>query len=194
MVRRMVWLTVVSLLLFWSVIPASSVGAAASGKLEIFSWWTAGGEAEGLAGMFSVYKKLYPGVEIVNATVAGGAGTNAKAVLATRLTGGDPPDSFQVRSASGSPPHFPPWRGGEDHHPMPVAQTDSGALDGSSLLCSPSGSFGPSGSALVAIYRRRACLDRTPDSLSLPLSGSMVTRHRRLIAPGSLRSAWLTVP
>jgi len=98
MVRRMVWLTVVSLLLFWSVIPAGSVGAAASGKLEIFSWWTAGGEAEGLAGMFSVYKKLYPGVEIVNATVAGGAGTNAKAVLATRLTGGDPPDSFQVHA------------------------------------------------------------------------------------------------
>lgn len=98
MVRRMVWLTVVSLLLFWSVIPASSVGAAASGKLEIFSWWTAGGEAEGLAGMFSAYKKLYPGVEIVNATVAGGAGTNAKAVLATRLTGGDPPDSFQVHA------------------------------------------------------------------------------------------------
>ncbi len=98
MVRRILWLTVVSLLLFWSVIPASSVGAAASGKLEIFSWWTAGGEAEGLAGMFSVYKKLYPGVEIVNATVAGGAGTNAKAVLATRLTGGDPPDSFQVHA------------------------------------------------------------------------------------------------
>jgi len=48
--------------------------------------------------MFSVYKKLYPGVEIVNATVAGGAGTNAKAVLATRLTGGDPPDSFQVHA------------------------------------------------------------------------------------------------
>ncbi|TMJ07334.1 MAG: carbohydrate ABC transporter substrate-binding protein, partial [Bacillati bacterium ANGP1] len=68
------------------------------GKLEIFSWWTAGGEAEGLSGMFSVYKKLYPGVEIVNATVAGGAGTNAKAVLATRLTGGDPPDSFQVHA------------------------------------------------------------------------------------------------
>jgi glucose/mannose transport system substrate-binding protein len=48
--------------------------------------------------MFTVYKKLYPSVEIVNATVAGGAGTNAKAVLATRLTGGDPPDSFQVHA------------------------------------------------------------------------------------------------
>jgi glucose/mannose transport system substrate-binding protein len=98
MVRRIWWLTVVSLLVIWSLLPSAHLGAAASGKLEIFSWWTAGGEAEGLAGMFSAYKKAYPGVEIVNATVAGGAGTNAKAVLATRLTGGDPPDSFQVHA------------------------------------------------------------------------------------------------
>jgi glucose/mannose transport system substrate-binding protein len=67
-------------------------------RLEIFSWWTAGGEAEGLNAMFEVYSALYPEVEIINATVAGGAGTNAKAVLATRLQGGDPPDSFQVHA------------------------------------------------------------------------------------------------
>lgn len=67
-------------------------------SLEIFSWWTAGGEAEGLNGMFEVYSAMYPDVEIINATVAGGAGTNAKAVLATRLQGGDPPDSFQVHA------------------------------------------------------------------------------------------------
>ena len=67
-------------------------------ELEIFSWWTAGGEAEGLNAMFDVYKSMYPDVEIINATVAGGAGTNAKAVLATRLQGGDPPDSFQVHA------------------------------------------------------------------------------------------------
>ena len=30
--------------------------------------------------------------------MAGGAGTNAKAVLATRLTGGDPPDAFQLHA------------------------------------------------------------------------------------------------
>jgi glucose/mannose transport system substrate-binding protein len=76
----------------------SGVGlqAGAARKLEIFSWWTAGGEADGLNAMFEIYKKRYPGVEIINATVAGGAGTNAKAVLKTRMQGGDPPDSFQV--------------------------------------------------------------------------------------------------
>jgi glucose/mannose transport system substrate-binding protein len=72
--------------------------AAATGKVEIFSWWTAGGEAEGLKAMLDVFSAANPGVEIVNATVAGGAGTNAKAVLATRLQGGNPPDSFQVHA------------------------------------------------------------------------------------------------
>ncbi|MBI4758533.1 MAG: extracellular solute-binding protein [Chloroflexi bacterium] len=72
--------------------------AAPKGKLEIFSWWTAGGEAEGLNALYDVYKKKYPGVEIINATVAGGAGAQAKAVLTTRMLGGDPPDSFQVHA------------------------------------------------------------------------------------------------
>jgi glucose/mannose transport system substrate-binding protein len=78
----------------------ASLLAGAAKKLEIFSWWTAGGEADGLNAMFAIYKKRYPGVEIINATVAGGAGTNAKAVLKTRMQGGDPPDSFQVHGGA----------------------------------------------------------------------------------------------
>jgi len=72
--------------------------AAAGGKLEIFSWWTSGGEVEGLNALYEIYKKKYPGVEIVNAAMAGGAGQggNMKALLETRMIGGDPPDSFQV--------------------------------------------------------------------------------------------------
>ena len=71
---------------------------ATGGELEIFSWWTAGGEADGLNAMYEVFKEKHPDVEIINATVAGGAGSNAKAVLATRMQSGDPPDSFQVHA------------------------------------------------------------------------------------------------
>src|SRR5207249_3277253 len=45
-----------------------------------------------------IYQQKYPGVKIINAAVAGGAGSNAKAVLATRMQGGKPPDSFQVHA------------------------------------------------------------------------------------------------
>jgi len=78
--------------------PAEADAGEGDGELEIFSWWTAGGEAEGLNAMYEVLSSQYPDLEIVNATVAGGAGSNAKAVLATRMQSGDPPDSFQVHA------------------------------------------------------------------------------------------------
>ena len=82
--------------------PAPADDAAAGGEMasevEIFSWWTAGGEADGLNAMYEVFAAAHPDIEIVNATVAGGAGSNAKAVLATRMQSGDPPDSFQVHA------------------------------------------------------------------------------------------------
>ncbi|MEW5828209.1 MAG: ABC transporter substrate-binding protein [Chloroflexota bacterium] len=64
-------------------------------QVEVFSWWTGGGEAAGLEAMIKVFNAKYAGVEFINAAVAGGAGTNARAVLASRLQAGDPPDSWQ---------------------------------------------------------------------------------------------------
>jgi len=75
---------------------SNSNGSAATGKLEMFSWWTTGGESAGLKAMYKLYTKDRPNVEIVNQAVAGAAGSDAKAVLKSRMLGGDPPDSFQV--------------------------------------------------------------------------------------------------
>ncbi len=68
-----------------------------SGKLEIFSWW-AGDEGPALQALIDQYKAANPKVEVVNATVTGGSGVNAKAVLKTRMLGGEPPDSFQIHA------------------------------------------------------------------------------------------------
>ena len=56
-------------------------------QVEVFSWWTGGGEAAGLNEMIKIFQEKYPDTEFINAAVAGGAGTNARAVLATRLAG-----------------------------------------------------------------------------------------------------------
>jgi len=68
------------------------------GQVEVFSWWVGPGEADGLAAMIDIFDAKYPNDTFVNASVAGGAGTNAKAVLATRLSAGDPPDSWQAHA------------------------------------------------------------------------------------------------
>lgn len=76
---------------------ATGAYAQSGGKLEIFSWW-AGDEGPALDALIKLYKQKYPNVEVTNATVTGGSGVNARAVLKTRMLGGDPPDSFQVHA------------------------------------------------------------------------------------------------
>ena len=70
--------------------------AAATGKIEVFSWWTSGSEDAALQAIISAAKAVNPGLEVINAAVAGGSGTNAKQVLATRLAGGDAPEIWQT--------------------------------------------------------------------------------------------------
>ncbi len=74
-----------------------AVAARAQDKLEIFSWW-AGDEGPALEALIARYKELNSGIDVINSTVTGGSGVNAKAVLKTRMLGGDPPDSFQVHA------------------------------------------------------------------------------------------------
>lgn len=75
-----------------------SAESADAGALEIFSWWTSGGEVEALNALYEVFSAENPDVEIQNAALAEGAGQggNMKALLETRMMGGEPPDSFQV--------------------------------------------------------------------------------------------------
>lgn len=77
--------------------PAKEEAAKPANELEIFSWW-AGDEGPALQALIDIFKSKYPTVEVINATVTGGSGVNAKAVLKTRMLGGEPPDSFQVHS------------------------------------------------------------------------------------------------
>ncbi|UOQ50309.1 ABC transporter substrate-binding protein [Gracilibacillus caseinilyticus] len=70
------------------------------GKVEIFSWWTGAGEEDGLLALIDLFEEKHPDIEVENAAVAGGAGTNAKAVLAARMQGNDPPSTFQVHGGA----------------------------------------------------------------------------------------------
>lgn len=79
-----------------SVVLGFGLGAA-QGELEIFSWW-AGDEGPALEALIELYEADHPDTEVINATVTGGSGVNARAVLKTRMLGGDPPDSFQVHA------------------------------------------------------------------------------------------------
>src|ERR1700739_5162671 len=79
---------------YCSTIGLSSAHAANSNQLEVFSYWTSGSEASALDALFQVFKQRNPNVEVINAAIAGGSGTNAMPVLQARLAGGNPPHTW----------------------------------------------------------------------------------------------------
>lgn len=91
---------VITGLLVGSLSLAGAVQAGSGSKLIIFSWWTAGGETDALQALLDTYRENEPEVEVVNVTIAGGAGTNAKGMLKARMLSGEPVDSFQVHAGS----------------------------------------------------------------------------------------------
>jgi glucose/mannose transport system substrate-binding protein len=96
-VKRHLILFVLILALQWIVGGVAAQDETPGGVLEIFSWW-AGDEGPALEALIALYNSYYPDVEVINATVTGGAGVNFRAVLKTRMLGGNPPDSFQVHA------------------------------------------------------------------------------------------------
>lgn len=90
-------LLIISLLVMTFALVGVSRAQDLSGQLEIFSWW-AGDEGPALEALIELYNTQNPNVEVINATVTGGSGVNARAVLKTRMLGGTPPDTFQVHA------------------------------------------------------------------------------------------------
>src|SRR5689334_3378415 len=82
----------------------SSSGSGGSGSgsknVEVFTWWADGGEKAGLDGLVAQFKTDCSQYTFVNGAVAGGAGSNAKQVLASRLQQNDPPDTFQAHAGA----------------------------------------------------------------------------------------------
>ncbi|GAA3156582.1 ABC transporter substrate-binding protein [Nonomuraea roseoviolacea subsp. carminata] len=73
----------------------SSGGGDAKKQVEVFSWWTGPGEADGLKAMRQIFEQKNPSYTFFDAAVAGGSGDKAKALLQSKLQADTPPDTFQ---------------------------------------------------------------------------------------------------
>ncbi|MEU8266601.1 extracellular solute-binding protein [Sphaerisporangium sp. NPDC049002] len=70
-------------------------GQTARKQVEVFSWWTGPGEADGLKAMREIFEKQNPNLTFFDAAVAGGSGDKARALLSSKLQANQPPDTFQ---------------------------------------------------------------------------------------------------
>src|SRR2546423_2518841 len=94
--RGRVWILVLVLVAAVVAVPLyAGSGGGGPNQVEVYSWWTGPGEEDGLRAMIGDFEAKNHGVHVVNAAVSGGAGSNAKAILASRLLADDPPDSYQ---------------------------------------------------------------------------------------------------
>ncbi|MGW6500694.1 ABC transporter substrate-binding protein [Nonomuraea angiospora] len=75
--------------------PAASGGGEEKKQVEVFSWWTGPGEADGLQAMKKIFEQQNPNYTFFDAAVAGGSGDKAKALLQSKLQANTPPDTFQ---------------------------------------------------------------------------------------------------
>jgi glucose/mannose transport system substrate-binding protein len=95
--RRLLAVTVVLMLAAGACTGDDPTSATtATDDLEVVSWWTSGSEAAALDALLDAFRQENPGVEPVNAAVAGGAGSAAIVTLARRLQRDDPPDVWQT--------------------------------------------------------------------------------------------------
>ena len=53
-----------------------------SNDVEVFTWWASGSEKSGLDALVKVFDEQHPSLNFVNGSVLGGAGSNARDVLA----------------------------------------------------------------------------------------------------------------
>ncbi len=66
--------------------------------LEIYHWWTSGGEAAAVGALVDVFEDLYPDTVVAQLAVAGGSGATMIPIITSLVLAGEAPDAFQMHA------------------------------------------------------------------------------------------------
>jgi glucose/mannose transport system substrate-binding protein len=66
--------------------------------IEIYHWWTSGGEAAAINALVNQFSAQYPTTTVKQVQIAGGSGIAMRTKIKTLMIAGDPPDTFQVHA------------------------------------------------------------------------------------------------
>ena len=66
--------------------------------LDIYHWWTSGGEAAAVGALVDVFENLYPDTTVKQSAVAGGSGTTMIPIITALVLAGEAPDAFQMHA------------------------------------------------------------------------------------------------
>jgi len=74
--------------------------------VEIYHWWTSGGEKAAIDALVAVFEDKYPDIFVKQTPVAGGAGYVMKALMKSLVLAGEAPDAFQMHAGYEGKPYF----------------------------------------------------------------------------------------
>ena len=66
--------------------------------LEIYHWWTSGGEAAAIGALIGEFEALHPTTTVYSVQIAGGGGFEMRVKIKTLMLAGQPPDTFQIHN------------------------------------------------------------------------------------------------
>lgn len=78
----------------------------ASGKFDVYHWWTAGGEREAIDAAIEVFERRYPNLSVVSNAVPGGAGGAMVMKVQVLVVTGNSPESFQAHPGLEIEPYY----------------------------------------------------------------------------------------
>jgi glucose/mannose transport system substrate-binding protein len=70
-------------------------------QVEVFTWWASGNEKSSFKELVDVFREQNPDIQLIDASVRGSGGSQARAAIAARLESNNPPDSFQAAAGAG---------------------------------------------------------------------------------------------
>ncbi len=74
--------------------------------LEIYHWWTSGGEKAAVDALVDVFIAEYPDVAVIQSPVSGGAGFTMLGVIKSLVLAGEAPDAFQMHAGYEGYPYY----------------------------------------------------------------------------------------
>jgi glucose/mannose transport system substrate-binding protein len=70
-------------------------------QVEVFTWWASGNDKSSFKDLVGVFQGQNPDIQLIDASVRGSGGAQARAAIEARLESNNPPDSFQAAAGAG---------------------------------------------------------------------------------------------
>lgn len=76
--------------------------------VDVYHWWTAGGEEEAINALIDAFEEAHPNITVRQNPIAGGGGANMRAEIKSMVAAGNPPNSWQLNYGYGMISSFAP--------------------------------------------------------------------------------------